>query len=43
MTSKVKQPPTKLCPFSVYDYPCSKTDCHGCTIMGAYLEKAKNI
>ena len=30
----------KQCPFAVYDYPCDKTDCRGCTIMIGERAKA---
>ena len=31
--------PPRLCSFSVYDFPCSKTDCRGCSIWEEYTAK----
>ena len=28
--------PPRLCPFSVFDYPCEKRDCQGCDIMAEF-------
>lgn len=32
--------PPRLCPFSVYDYPCGKNDCAGCDIKREARAKA---
>jgi len=32
MTTTTKGLPPRLCPFSVYDFPCEKPTCEGCQI-----------
>ena len=31
-TTPIRGLPDRLCPYSVYEYPCGKSDCAGCPI-----------